>query len=315
MQIPLPGPHQQPNQPHPNPQRTKRQPDPGLENFRGLAASGSQHFRWSPSWRLRKQYTHTTPTATRNPGVLLSPSNPASTGQNGPSGRQTAVHPGQLKLCSASPGPCLAAGRSGPRWAVPAVVSGAGHAARYTVTVMSSSGRHGEFSGRSCRRLPAVAGRRPGRLRTRGRSKFVRHARRRDRRPRTRKPRRSGRPIGSADKAADCGDQVMAGHIRSPCHRGKSPRAVNCRRPAGSHPLAAAPTGALPAEPLISQRGCQSRTAHQRAHGRLVEGAEDSAQATLSLSPCHRYAGPVWCVPRPVDGPTSAATAAVSAGR
>ena len=57
-------PHQQPNQPHPNPQRTKRQPDPGLENFRGLAASGSKHSRWSPSRRLRKQYTHPTPTAT-----------------------------------------------------------------------------------------------------------------------------------------------------------------------------------------------------------------------------------------------------------
>ena len=89
MQISVSATRKPSNPPHPNPERTKRRPDPVLK-FRGLAASGSQHFRWSPSRRLRKQYTHHAPTATPPPTPTPPPKNPATTTQNHP--QRTSPH-------------------------------------------------------------------------------------------------------------------------------------------------------------------------------------------------------------------------------
>jgi hypothetical protein len=96
-------PHQQPNQPHPDPQRTKRQPDPGLESFRGFAASGSQHSRWSPSRRLRKQYTHPNPTATPLWAAAPVPLTRATKGLYGYSGLKIAPLRSKGTLCFGSP--------------------------------------------------------------------------------------------------------------------------------------------------------------------------------------------------------------------
>ena len=96
MQISVSATRKPSNPPHPNPERTKRRPDPVLK-FRGLAASGSQHFRWSPSRRLRKQYTHHAPTATPPPTPTPPPKNPATTTQNTPPHPQTTGPASQVK--------------------------------------------------------------------------------------------------------------------------------------------------------------------------------------------------------------------------
>jgi hypothetical protein len=54
-------------------QRTKRRPEPGLKIF-GIGRRGSQRFRWSPSRRLRKQYTRMACNA--NPPGYHSPCQP-----------------------------------------------------------------------------------------------------------------------------------------------------------------------------------------------------------------------------------------------